>query len=102
MPFPSTSCSGQTRSESERHRKAVFMQVWRMFAALRLYASDKVRTLPTRAGIEGLRHKQRHSLTDAIEAGNTGRAPKNFYLPLRNFFKNCQVSAKRYPSRAPE
>jgi hypothetical protein len=47
-----------------------------MFAALRLYASDKVRTLPTRAGIEGLGHKSRHSLTDAIEAGNTGRAPE--------------------------
>jgi len=76
MPFPSTNCSGQIPSERERHRKAVFMQIWRVSAALRLYASDKVRTLATRAGIVRLRHKSRHSLTDPIEAGNTaGQLP---------------------------
>jgi len=43
MPFPSTNCTAATASQSERHRPAVFMPVWRMSAALYLSTRDTER-----------------------------------------------------------
>jgi hypothetical protein len=60
----------------------MFMRVCPLFPALHVYPSDMTRAHPTRAGIEGLRHKSRHKIPAHFFTGTPYRCDESPHRSL--------------------